>query len=43
MTVQDCQVSEWGPWSDCDNQCGSGSQERTRTIMTEPSRGGKFE
>lgn len=42
FAVQDCVVSDWGPWSDCDSQCGPGSQSRTRTIVTEPTRGGAF-
>ena len=41
-SVQDCQVSEWGPWSACDNQCGAGSQSRTRHVVTEASRGGEI-
>ena len=29
----DCQVSEWGDWSECPNVC-SGTHSRTRTILT---------
>ncbi|CAH0628560.1 unnamed protein product [Chrysodeixis includens] len=36
----DCQVSAWGEWSKCSVSCGTGYQERTRTIVTPPSPGG---
>ena len=37
----DCQVSAWGPWSDCDTSCGGGQQSRTRTIITPAANGGQ--
>ncbi|XP_075972312.1 extracellular matrix protein f-spondin [Anticarsia gemmatalis] len=37
----DCQVSPWSEWSKCSVSCGTGYQERTRTILVQPSPGGQ--
>ena len=34
-------MSEWRGWSACSKECDSGSQERTRKILTNPKDGGK--
>ncbi|XP_014237901.1 somatomedin-B and thrombospondin type-1 domain-containing protein-like [Trichogramma pretiosum] len=39
--VLDCVVSAWGPWSDCDSECGPGAQTRTRLVERGPENGGK--
>ncbi|EZA57910.1 hypothetical protein DMN91_002748 [Ooceraea biroi] len=39
--VVDCAVSEWSPWSLCDNGCGSGTQRRSRVIEISEKNGGK--
>lgn len=39
--VVDCGVSNWGPWSACDAECGSGTMYRSRTIQTQPRNGGR--
>ncbi|KYN34662.1 RPE-spondin [Trachymyrmex septentrionalis] len=39
--VVDCVVSEWSPWTPCDNGCGSGTQRRSRVIEIEEKNGGK--
>lgn len=36
----DCVVSDWSAWAPCDKPCGSGSQTRTRTVITPASGGG---
>lgn len=41
ISVIDCLLSEWGPWSECDAKCGTGSRSRTRSILRAPENGGK--
>ncbi|CAG9792251.1 unnamed protein product [Diatraea saccharalis] len=36
----DCQMSAWSEWSHCSVSCGIGFQQRTRTVLVEPSPGG---
>ncbi|CAD6237079.1 GSCOCG00002130001-RA-CDS [Cotesia congregata] len=40
-SVVDCEVSEWGTWSVCDNLCGVGIQTRIRVITKSKQNGGK--
>ncbi|RWS11239.1 somatomedin-B and thrombospondin type-1 domain-containing protein-like protein, partial [Dinothrombium tinctorium] len=39
--VIDCELSEWGQWSECDVECGLGTMSRKRKILREPQNGGK--
>lgn len=39
--VVDCTVSEWSEWSTCSNECGSGTQKRSRTVQISEKNGGK--
>lgn len=39
--VLDCQVGEWGAWSECDKSCGTGMMTRTRQILQAAQNGGK--
>lgn len=36
-----CELSEWGGWSICDKECGTGSQTRNRRILTSAANGGQ--
>jgi len=36
-----CDVSSWGPPSDCSKTCGRGSFSKTRTIVTDVAHGGR--
>ena len=42
LSVKDCKVSEWGPWSPCSaTECGEfGSEERHRVVLHQPVNGG---
>ncbi|KAH8289328.1 hypothetical protein KR054_003861 [Drosophila jambulina] len=39
--VLDCQVGDWGPWSECDKSCGTGMMTRNRQILQAAQNGGK--
>ncbi|KAH8315424.1 hypothetical protein KR067_008703 [Drosophila pandora] len=39
--VLDCQVGDWGAWSECDKNCGTGMMTRTRQILQAAQNGGK--
>ncbi|XP_030378084.1 uncharacterized protein LOC115626767 [Scaptodrosophila lebanonensis] len=39
--VLDCQVSDWGAWSECDKSCGTGMMTRTRQVLQPAQNGGK--
>jgi len=47
MEPVDCQVSEWSTWGECKSQegdevsCGTGVQERVRSVLVHPKFGGK--
>lgn len=41
LSVVDCQVTPWGPWSACDTDCGPGTMSRTRTVQIQPENGGR--
>ena len=36
----DCVVGTWTAWSQCTSSCGSGGQQRTRPVTTQPAFGG---
>lgn len=37
----DCEMGEWGQYSTCSEQCGEGTQDRTREVHTQAAYGGK--
>lgn len=37
----DCQVTEWGEWSDCSKTCADGKKERHRSVNRDAAYGGK--
>ncbi|KAH8240489.1 hypothetical protein KR038_003497 [Drosophila bunnanda] len=39
--VLDCQVGDWGPWSECDKSCGTGMMTRSRQVLQAAQNGGK--
>ncbi|XP_049767853.1 somatomedin-B and thrombospondin type-1 domain-containing protein-like [Schistocerca cancellata] len=41
VAVVDCAVTAWGPWSECDADCGTGMMRRSRSVQRQPENGGK--
>lgn len=41
ISVLDCQVGDWGAWSECDRSCGTGMMTRNRQILQAAQNGGK--
>ena len=39
-TPEDCIMTKFGAWSTCSASCGTGSQERVRSIVTAATFGG---
>lgn len=39
-SAQDCVMSDWSEWSECSDTCDSGTQTRTRAVVTPSSDGG---
>ncbi|XP_016952086.1 uncharacterized protein LOC108025912 isoform X1 [Drosophila biarmipes] len=39
--VLDCQVGDWGAWSECDKSCGTGMMTRNRQVLQAAQNGGK--
>jgi hypothetical protein len=41
ITPQDCELSDYGDWTDCDKACGGGKKKRYRIIINQPTGDGK--
>jgi len=41
MPKQDCELSEWHDWGNCDASCGGGSKFRTREVLRPAQNGGQ--
>ena len=41
QSCTDCELSDFGYWTDCDKPCGGGKKKRYRTIINQPSVDGK--
>eukprot|EP00929_Paragymnodinium_shiwhaense_P087746 TRINITY_DN4788_c0_g2_i1.p1 TRINITY_DN4788_c0_g2~~TRINITY_DN4788_c0_g2_i1.p1 ORF type:complete len:1519 (-),score=327.65 TRINITY_DN4788_c0_g2_i1:305-4861(-) len=39
--AQDCKLSGWSAWTACNNQCGAGSMNRTRSVLQSATKGGE--
>ena len=35
-----CKMSQWGAWSPCSTNCGTGSQKTIRNVQVHPLHGG---
>ncbi len=38
--AEECRVSDWSAWSDCNRPCGGGYQSQTRTVTRQATNGG---
>jgi hypothetical protein len=41
VRVVDCEMGDWGAWSECDARCGQGTKQRRRAVIVEPQNGGR--
>jgi hypothetical protein len=41
VSVVDCTVAPWDPWSECDTECGTGTMKRDRRVIRQPENGGR--